>query len=69
MALKLLKGGRPNLEHELLRAMFTPGAQQRADELKARLGRRAGGKLSAVSAESGRPVHHDVDASPPHDGG
>ena len=69
MTLKLLKGGRSSLEHELLRAMFTPGAEPRAAELKARLARRADGKLSAVNAESGRPVTDNVDANPPSGGG
>ncbi len=69
MTMKLLKGGRPRLEHELLRAMFTPGAKHRAEELKTRLVRRANGKLSAVSTESCRPADNNVDASPPNDGG
>jgi len=69
MTMKLLKGGRSSLEHELLRAMFTPGAEHRAAELKTRLVKRGPGKLSAVSTESCRPADNDVDASPPHDGG
>ena len=69
MTLKLLKGGRPSLEHELLRAMFTPGAEHRAEELKTRLVRRGPGKLSAVSTEPGRPADSDVDPSPPNHGG
>jgi len=69
MTLKLLKGGRSGLEHELLRAMFTPGAEPRATELKARLARRAGDQLSAVNAETCRPATDDADVNQPDDGG
>lgn len=44
----IIQGGRANLERELLEALFTPGAEPRAHELKTRLVPRGQGKLQLV---------------------
>lgn len=45
----IIQGGRADLEQELLEALFTPGAEPRTHELKARLAPRGQGKLRLVS--------------------
>ncbi len=45
----IIQGGRADLERELLEALFTPGAEPRAHELKARLAHRGQGKLRLIS--------------------
>ncbi len=57
----IIQGGRAELERELLDAIFTPGAEPLADELKARLTRRGNRKL--------RLVPEKVRQSPPETGG
>lgn len=44
----IIQGGRADLERELLEALFTPGAEPRAHELKTRLVPRGQGKLRLV---------------------
>lgn len=54
--MNLVKGNRADLESELLEAIFTPGAEQQAERLKARLERRGHGKLRVVSDPATRPA-------------
>lgn len=48
----IIQGGRAELERELLEAIFTPGGEPLAEELKARLTRRDYLKLRLVSDEA-----------------
>lgn len=48
----IIQGGRAELERELLEAVFTPGTEPLAEELKARLTRRGYGKLRLVPNEA-----------------
>jgi hypothetical protein len=52
--LKLIKGARRELEYQLLRAIFTPGANITAEALKQRLASRGTGQLRAVDAAPSR---------------
>lgn len=45
----IIQGGRADIERELLEALFTPGAEPRAHDLKTRLASRGRGKLRLVS--------------------
>ena len=48
----IIQGGRAELERELLEAMFTPGAEPLADELKVRLAPRGYRRLHLVPDEA-----------------
>ncbi len=48
----IIEGGRAALELELLKAMFTPGAEPRVHDLKTRLVPRGQGKLRLVVDEA-----------------
>ncbi len=55
--MKVINGQRADLERELLEAIFTPDAEQRAEILKTRLKRRGMGRLRVVSDhEAARPA-------------
>lgn len=54
--MNIIKGKRAGLERELLAAMLTPGAERKAEALKARLQRRGTGKLKIVSDPASRPA-------------
>lgn len=56
----IIQGGRAELEHELLEAIFTPGTEPLADELKVRLAPRGCRRL--------RLVPDEVCQSPPENG-
>lgn len=59
----IIQGGRADLERELLEALFTPGAEPRAHDLKTRLARRLG-KLRLVSDETRKHVSPESGANP-----
>jgi hypothetical protein len=48
--LKIINGGRRELEYQLLAAMFTPGGNANVETLRLRLARRGGGQIRAVGA-------------------
>lgn len=48
--MKIIKGARRELEHQLLHAMFTPGGNVTAESLKQRLAARGKGRVHAVGA-------------------
>jgi hypothetical protein len=48
----IIQGGRAELERELLEAMFTPGAEPLADELKIRLAPRGFRRLRLVPVQA-----------------
>jgi hypothetical protein len=52
--MKIINGGRRELEYRLLRAIFTPGANITAEALKQRLASRGTGQLRAVDAAPSR---------------
>jgi hypothetical protein len=57
----LLNGGRPALEREVLEALFTPGAETRVQDLKARLARR--GRIRLVDVGSAEPASASADGA------
>ena len=59
----IIEGGRLELELELLKAMFTPGAESRVRNLGTRLARRQG-KLRLVVEEARGDAPPDTDPSP-----
>lgn len=60
----IIEGGRAELELELLKAMFTPGAESRAHELKTHLVPRGQGKLRLVSDQTREHTSFETDANP-----
>jgi hypothetical protein len=58
----ICQGGRANLERELLKALFTPGAEHQAHELKTRLMPRSQGKLRLVSDMTHELALPEIDA-------
>lgn len=54
--MNVIKGKRAGLERELLKAILTPGAERKAETLKARLRRRGTGKLRVVTNQASRPA-------------
>jgi hypothetical protein len=53
--LKLIKGGRRELEFKLLTALFTPGGNAAADTLRKQLTPRAKGRIRAVGPTPASP--------------
>ncbi len=60
----IIQGGRADLERELLEALFTPGAEPRAHELKTRLVRRGQGKLCLVADRARERIPPEMGANP-----
>jgi hypothetical protein len=61
--LKLIQGGRRELEFKFLTALFTPGGNATADTLKKQLTRPAKGRMRAVGPTPSSPSSEPPPAS------